>query len=141
MNRMIHGSTVLRIVFLLYFVLASASARIAEAGDEFLVYEEDQFEMNFNFGDSCDRLDFLSDEMLRDLLEVENKDNWQQFCFANEYIDCDEYSELLNEFGFLSEDPESDFCSFIPNLKIYEWIPDHFEFYGHLFIKLDFGGV
>lgn len=132
MNCLTFWSPVFRPVFLLILVTSSTPLRGVGEGDESLVLEGDEYEANFNFGDSCDRLDYLSGEYLAELVDDKYEDNWQRFCLASEFIECEEYSNVLEEFGYLSDDPESEFCAFTPNYKMYEWIPEYYEFYGHV---------
>jgi hypothetical protein len=88
-------------------------------------------EVNFNFGDSCERMFDVSEATIMELLKSKNLKHWDRFCRATEPIDCDEFSYLFEGVGFLTpnkKDPKM--CRFEPLLEMNDWYPDQFRSYG-----------
>ena len=104
-----------------YTGLASGQIRIEDRNESYT----DAAEINFNFGDSCERMAEVSEATIMELVKLENFEHWDRFCRASEPIDCDKFSYLFEGLGFLTpnkKDPQM--CRFELLLEMNDWNRD-----------------
>ncbi len=99
---------------------------LAEAQDLFHENEE----IDFSFGDNCEKLEDLTYEALQ-LLVIAVEDRAQdRFCSYAHPADCSDYGWIVEGFGHLDASRNDGYCRFVPELERRRNVPDKREWYG-----------
>jgi len=76
--------------------------------------DENEVDVPFAFGDSCEHLEQLTPEQVKSLTEYKNRGYWHNFCRLNNSENCDQYSYLFEDIGELTWVNDSDgMCQFV----------------------------
>jgi hypothetical protein len=97
-------------------------------------------DVGFAFGDSCELLEQLSPEQLKNLTDYGNRGYWHNFCRINNSENCDQYSYLFEDIGELTwvNDNEG-MCQFIRRHTMEEDGPTIFPNFGSYLPPENFG--